>query len=201
MTSIRVFIPPREKPAVSIKNTLYVVSGMPAAGKSTIAKKLALRQRACLIDIDTATEPVVRAAMLKLTGNPDDRDSSLFKDTFREPVYEALLAIANENLPHCHAIVTGPFTKELTKANWPSQLQAKLTAPCRVKCLFVHCSPQLRRTRLIERANPRDTSKLADWEQHLAYYDETSFPSYPHYAIDTGNPEALDLAIENGLLD
>lgn len=180
--------------------TLYVVCGMPAVGKTTFARKLAARTSACLIDIDTATEPLVQAAMRQINGNPDDRDSPTFKDTFREAIYQTLFEIAEANLPHSDAIVTGPFTKELNNPDWPSQIAAKLATPCHIKCLFLHCPAQLRKRRLEQRDNPRDRSKLENWEEHIKYYETATFPAYPHFPVNTGEADAFETALSKGLL-
>jgi len=181
--------------------TLFIVTGMPAVGKTTFARQLAAKTSACLIDIDTATETVVQAAMKRISSDPNDRDSHVFKETFRDPIYQTLFDLADANLPHTDAIITGPFTKELHNPNWIEQIQEKLATPCRVKSIFLHCSPELRKERLRIRDNPRDRSKLRDWEKHQQYYDQESRPAYPHFAVDTGEKEALGKAIKNGLLD
>lgn len=173
---------------------------MPAVGKTTLAQKLAAKTGACLVDIDTATEPIVQAAMQQINGSPDDRDSPLFKTTFRDAIYRALFAIADSNLPHADAIVVGPFTKEMQNASWPQQVQASLRTRCIVKCVFAHCDPALRRKRLEGRGNPRDIPKLENWEEHLKYYDSKTFPAYPHVRAETDSEESMEEAIRNALL-
>lgn len=174
---------------------------MPAVGKSTFARQLAKKTNACLIDIDTTTEAIIRAAMAQLTQNPSDRDSPIFKNAFREPIYQTLFSIADENLPHTHAILTGPFTKEQQNENWLTEIQAKLKTPCIVKCVHIHCDAALRKQRLIDRANPRDASKLENWDEHLKYYEPETRPAYPHVSVDTGTPDSFAKAVSQGLLD
>ncbi|MBK1879405.1 AAA family ATPase [Pelagicoccus mobilis] len=181
--------------------TLYLVTGMPAVGKTTFAEQLASRLSACLVDIDSATESIVQAAMNRITGNPDDRDSDVFKETFRAPIYETLFTLARANLVHTDVVLTGPFTKELHNPNWPAEVQVKVGRSCRVKCVFLHCSAELRKDRLEARGNPRDRAKLETWETHLQYYDTESFPAYPHFAVDTGEPDAFENAVSRGLID
>ena len=94
-------------------HTTYIVCGSPGAGKTTYAKKLASERGATLLDIDTATERLVRIALREAGHNPDDRDSEYFKHTYREPIYETLFDIARENNPFQEVVVVGPFTKEL----------------------------------------------------------------------------------------
>ena len=63
--------------------------------------------------VDTTTEPVVRAALTLAGLDPDDRDSPTYKQAFREPIHEALLAIAAANLDHLSVVIVAPFTREL----------------------------------------------------------------------------------------
>ena len=106
-------------------NTLHIVMGAPAAGKTTYAKRLAKEKKASLIDIDSATERVVQAGLDLATKNPDDRDSPFFKDSFRAPIYETLFAIAKDNLCHNSVILVGPFTLEARDANWLENLKLR----------------------------------------------------------------------------
>lgn len=185
---------------MSNPHTLYLVTGMPAVGKTTFAKQLARHISACLIDIDTSTEEIIRAAMNRITGDPNDRDSPEFKRIFRDAIYANLFSIADANLPHVDAVVTGPFTKEINDPNWPREIQQTLKTTSRIKCIFLHCPPTLRRHRLEQRNNPRDKSKQENWDEHVKYYTEETFPAYPHFNVDTGKADAFERAIKNGLL-
>lgn len=184
-----------------MSHTLFIVTGMPAVGKTTFAATLAMHKGACLIDIDTATEPIVKAAMKELVGDADDRDSPLFKKVFREAIYETLFAIADENLSHSDVVLTGPFTKELKNTRWKEDLAEKIKNPCKIKPIFLYCNHELRKRRLLERSNPRDTQKLENWEENLRYYDLDSRPAYPHISIDTGEADAASKAIAAGLIE
>ena len=94
-------------------NTSIIVCGSPGSGKSTYAGRLAATRSAALLDIDTVTERLVRIALARSGHNPDDRDSEYFKQTFREPIYETLFAVARDNLPFQDAVIVGPFTREI----------------------------------------------------------------------------------------
>jgi cytidylate kinase len=78
--------------------TVYIVCGSPGAGKTTYGKQLAAEKGAVFLDIDGSTERLVRLALRQSGRDPDDRDSSHFKQTFRTPIYEQLFDIARDNL-------------------------------------------------------------------------------------------------------
>jgi predicted kinase len=163
-------------------HTTYIVCGSPGAGKSTYARKLAAERGAAILDIDTATERLVRLALRESGHNPDDRDSEYFKRTFREPIYNTLFDIARENLPFQDAVVVGPFTKELRKPDWPTRLSQTLGSPVEVH--YVHCPLEERKRRLEERGNPRDLAKLRDWENYIQYYEESP-PVFKHKIVNS----------------
>lgn len=167
-------------------NTLHIVMGAPAAGKTTFGRKLAEKYDAAFLDIDTVTEPVVRAG-LKLAGqNPDDRDSPVFKTAFRDPIYDSLFAIAKDNLSHVDVVIVGPFTQEARDAGWLERLRKELGTE-EVRGYFITCAPATRRLRMMKRENPRDLAKLADWESYIQYHSGEQPPSFPHEFIDTSS--------------
>ena len=162
-------------------HTTFIVCGGPGAGKSTYARELASERRAVLLDIDTATERLVRLALRESGHDPDDRDSDYFKHSYREPIYETLFDIARENIPFQEAVVVGPFTKELRDPDWPEKLSQSLGGPVEVH--YVHCPPDVRKRRLAKRGNPRDLAKLRDWENYIQYYEESP-PVFEHVLVD-----------------
>jgi len=162
-----------------------IICGAPAAGKSTYAKKLASERGAMILDIDEATEVLVRLGMELAGKDPDDRDSPFFKKSFREPIYCQMFSLARLNLPYVEVLIVGPFTRELNDPTWPERLEKHLG--CEVEVHFVYAEPDIRRKRMIERANPRDQSKLERWSQHLEYYRGCEFPVCKHARVDTSS--------------
>lgn len=163
-------------------HTTIIVCGSPGAGKSTQAARLAAERNATLLDIDTVTEPLVRIALAGAGHEPEDRDSGYFKQTFREPIYDTLFAIARENLPVRDVIIVGPFTREIRDPAWPQKLREILGGPVEVN--YVRCDPEVRRQRLEARGNPRDRAKLDDWDNHVRYYGDESPPAFEHVLVD-----------------
>ena len=163
--------------------TVYIVCGSPGAGKTTYGKQLAAQKGAVFLDIDVSTERLVRLALRQSGHDPDDRDSTHFKQTFRNPIYEQMFDIARDNLCVNSVVIAGPFTREIQDTHWPQTLRQHLGAP--VEIHHVRCRPEIRRKRLLSRANPRDHAKLADWESYLKYYGNEDPPRFDHVRIDS----------------
>ncbi len=161
---------------------LYVVCGPPAGGKTSYGRDLAVRVGAVFLDNDIATEPVVEAGMEAAGLSRDDRDSTRYKNIFREPVYESLFQIAEENLVHLPVVLAGPFTRESQQQGWPAWLAGRFRVPVEVH--FVSCSPEVRRKRMERRGEARDHAKLAHWESYL---ESTTIkpPPFEHILVDT----------------
>jgi dephospho-CoA kinase len=166
---------------------IIIVCGPPGAGKSSYGKKLAAERKAALLDLDTATERLIRLALSESGHDPDDRDSEYFKETFREPLYETLFDTARENAAWTDVVIIGPFTREIKDPSWPDKLGDALSAPVAVH--YVTCEAQIRRQRLLHRGNPRDAAKLKNWEEFLRYYGDDSLPVFPHVLVNT-TPDA-----------
>lgn len=164
-------------------HTVHIVCGSPGCGKSTYGSNLAREIGAVLLDIDTCTEKLVIAALSSNGQDSTDRDSPFFKTTFREPIYDTLFSIGRDNVMNIDVVIVGPFTKEIRNVNWPSALQDKLSSS--VKIHYVYCHPDVRRQRLIDRGNPRDASKLENWNAHSHYYGGEERPGFDHLYIDT----------------
>lgn len=177
------------------KKSIYLVCGQPASGKSSFALTLAKRLSACLIDIDSTTEPIIQAAMSRLNGNPDDRDSPLFKSTFREPIHQTLFSIALLNLPINHVVIAAPFTKEQRDPNWIDELKHLFGTDREIVAIYTYCDAAILKKRLESRGNKRDKSKLKQWDTYQAYY-RSERPAFPHLAVDTSLEGETQRAIE-----
>lgn len=141
-------------------STLHIVCGLPAVGKTTYALKLAKELGAAFFDSDTASDLLIQAAHRAAGLDPHDRDSALYKQTYREPVYETLFALAGQNLAHIDVILAGPFTAEVgARDEWENTLSARF-APHRIEIHHLTIENDLRLERMKNRGALRDTSKL-----------------------------------------
>jgi predicted kinase len=162
----------------------HVVCGAPASGKTFVARQLARELRACLLDSDVVSSRLVAAGMTLAGLDPDDRDSEAYKAAFRSHVYEAVFDIALDNLsasPSMPVVLAAPFTQERRDASWPVRLTQRLGG-ADVVLHYVTCDDAVRRTRMTDRGEARDASKLvsdAAWAAHVATCAKTP-PVWPH---------------------
>lgn len=164
--------------------TIHLVSGPPAAGKSTYARELAEQIGAVLLDSDEVAERLVRAGLALAGLSPDDRDSPAYKSAFRDAVYETLFDLAQSHFHRLPVVIAGPFTREGGDVEWPERLTARFGV--RPEFHYVWCQPAVRQARLFARGATRDLPKLADWDAYVTSCREAP-PVYPHRWIDTSS--------------
>lgn len=158
-----------------------VVCGNAGTGKTTWAKQLAGARAAALLDLDTLSGPLVRAALAALGRDVNDRDSTEYKRLFREPVHESLLAVARE----CEGpvVIVAPFTRERSRSDFLQWLAARCGAPVEVH--YFVTDEAVREARLRSRADPRDAAKFKDYAAYRAVSAGDERPAYPHRWFDT----------------
>lgn len=179
---------PAQRPA---RPVAVVVAGPAGVGKTTAAAALARHLRAALLDLDTATAPLVEV-VAGLLGSSDLDDPALAGAT-RAARYEVLAALAGDSL-RCGTpvVLVAPFTAERTRPGAWSALEERLRdAGGEPSLVWVHVPRAVLRRRLLARAADRDASKLADLDAHLARVDLEP-PVVPHVALDTSLPLDLD---------
>ena len=165
----------------------YIICGSPASGKTTYGKELAKNKKAVFLDIDISTERLVQLALAESGHDKDDRDSSYFKNTYREVIYKTMFDIARENLEWNDVVIVGPFTREVRMESWPEILTTELGVEVEVH--YIYCNAEERRRRMIERNSERDKAKLKDWDFINAYYGEEQPPPFKHVFVDTSKKE------------
>ena len=164
-------------------HNLFIFSGQPGVGKSTWSATLARACGGCFIDIDAHFASVVVAGLGLAGYHSDDRDSDMFKQTFREPIYLSMFALAKDNLLHSDVVMNGPFTRELSQPDWATQLAE--TYKANVHILYLTCDAQVLKERIQQRGLSRDIAKLENWERYQQRFNEAGNPLCRHIRVDT----------------
>jgi predicted kinase len=174
-------------PSDAVAPPIVLLTGWPAAGKSTVGRELARRLGAALVDQDTATAPLV-AVVADLVGVQNLDDDRLAGPT-RGARYETVTAIAEDNLRiGTPVVLVAPFTAERRDlAAWQAlerRLRAAGGSPLMV---WLRLRPATVVQRLLARGAARDLAKLADPEAFTAALDTTP-PAGPHLSVDGEGP-------------
>lgn len=139
-------------------NRLILVAGEPASGKSTLARALARKLAAAYLDMDTLSFPFLERCIREDHGF---KDSTRYRDHYRDAEYRSLLATAADNLATgIDCIVVAPF--RLERAN--PALAAYLRERFRIAATTVGIDIKIGRAQQLEnirsRGEVRDAAKL-----------------------------------------
>ncbi|KND56809.1 Phosphate starvation-inducible protein PhoH, putative ATPase [Candidatus Paraburkholderia schumanniana] len=152
---------------------LLFFCGHAGTGKTTLAKRLfgplrrATGEPFCLLDKDTLYGAYSATAIGALTGDPNDRDSPLFIEHFRDPEYRSLLDTAAENLSlGVSVVVVAPLAREVRGARLFDRAWLGIGKDVEISVVWVHVDENVARERIVARGNPNDTYKLAHWEEY-----------------------------------
>lgn len=164
-----------------------LLTGWPAAGKSTLGRALARRLGAALLDQDTATAPLV-AVVADLVGVHDLDDARLAGPT-RRARYETVTALAEDNLRiGTPVVLVAPFTDERRDLDAWVALDRRLRAAGGAPLLvWVQLQPRTAVHRLRSRGAPRDLAKVTDPAAFTAALDVAE-PAGPHLKVDGESP-------------
>ncbi|MEM5385177.1 ATP-binding protein [Paraburkholderia phymatum] len=152
---------------------LVFICGHAGTGKTTLAKRLigplmkATGHAFCLLDKDTLYGAYSAAAIGALTGDPNDRDSPLFLQHFRDPEYRGLFDTAAENLRlGIGVIAVGPLSREVRERKLFDHAWLGVPKDARISVVWVATSEETARERILARGNPNDAYKLAHWDEY-----------------------------------
>jgi predicted kinase len=140
-----------------------LVSGPPAAGKTTLATALATALHYAIVDLDTVTGPLTRAA-LRLSGEDGAAIDSSAGQRLRASRYETLFDVASANLAAgIGVVIAAPFSAERSSPARFEDLVRRLCPGDRadsVALLYIDTSDDVVRRRLKSRNADRDRAKL-----------------------------------------
>ena len=148
---------------------LILVTSPPASGKTFVSKQLAKRFRNIVyLDKDALVHLSNR---IFLAGNEEiNRSSAFFEENIRNYEYIAILDIAFEALEYADLVlINAPFTREVRDNDYIRDTKAKLSElGAELTVVWVETDIEVSHKRMIARNSPRDTWKLAHWDEYVA---------------------------------
>ncbi|NMO98136.1 AAA family ATPase [Paenibacillus lemnae] len=143
--------------------------GVAGTGKTTVAKKLAVRIPAAFLDRDTVGGRFVEKFLESKGMDPNDRDSSFYKEHLRDLEYDTTKDICIENLSAGQNVfMISPFTAELKNREWIEEVisaSGRSKDEVDVKVIVVALKDMdLQKERIVDRKTERDQWKLEHWD-------------------------------------
>lgn len=166
---------------------LFMITGPAGSGKTTLGRALASRLKAALLDLDDATEGLVREFLM---AHPDRSEAAALRE-LRERRYAELAKQARARLlrsPSTDLILIAPFTAEISSLErWDAWLADLGVAPESAHLVWLTLPPAERLRRMTARGASRDARAVAEATTG-AGLPESVPPVVPCLRVDAQQP-------------
>ena len=161
---------------------MILVTSPPASGKTFVSQQLS-KKLPHIVYLDKDALIPLSNRVFHVAGKEYNRSSDFFEENIRNYEYIAILNIGFEALEYADLVlINAPFTREIRDNQYITELKAKLADKgADLVLIWVETDIEVTRQRMIERNSPRDTWKIANWEQYVAGRDYST-PSIPALA-------------------
>jgi predicted kinase/transcriptional regulator with XRE-family HTH domain len=175
---------------------LILVGGYAGSGKTEFGSFLSSITGWTLLDKDLLTRPLAEGLLLSLGGDPNDRQTSLYRERVRPLEYRCLLSTAYENLMRgVSTVLTAPFVAEIANEAWLSRMLNRCAERAiDVTVVWMQCDLGTMRDYLQVRGAARDTWKLTAWDEYAETVDVSLRPRCDHIVVDNRLNAATSLA-------
>ncbi|GAA4413557.1 hypothetical protein GCM10011450_23830 [Advenella faeciporci] len=149
------------------------ILGHAGTGKSVLTTRFIRQQLQrqhtwCVLDKDTVGEYWTGPFLQACGQDPNDRDSPFFKEKIRDLQYKSTLLIGKEQLElGLNVVFPGPWSRELASGALFSAMALGLPANTRLIHVWLDLPHEIRKERIIKRADPRDQWKLEHWGDYI----------------------------------
>ena len=162
-----------------MKKRMLLVTSPPASGKTYVSQQLAKNLHG-IVYLDKDALIPLSNRVFHVANEENNRSSDFFEEHIRNYEYIAILDIGFEALEYADLVlINAPFTREVRDNEYIKNLRAKLAEhDADLVVIWVETDIEVTRQRMIERNSPRDTWKLAHWDEYVAGRDYST-PSIP----------------------
>jgi predicted kinase len=169
-----------ERPSGLTPPRLIWVIGPAGSGKRTLSKRIA-EELPCLVRLDKDT---LQTAMIG-----DDRSSSIYKTCYQRQSYEALWALARDNIMDGKSVLIHSSNRGLYEPFYPDRSRERFKGTTVLfKVIYCIAPEDVIRKWLKSRAYSRDAAKYSSedaWAHYVTTEPQFHPPPVSHLRIDT----------------